>query len=109
MNIQDAIRSGKPFKRKQWSGWAVAGVFDGIKWEVTKTRAVEVPLATHDYLAEDYELKGDSVTFECEWAREYAGGATYPIIDGELAKKFKDIHFTDWLGKRTRVTVEVIS
>ncbi len=50
MNIQDAIKSGKPFKRKEWSNGAWYTVENGLRY------------LTEDVLADDWEIQDRAIT-----------------------------------------------
>jgi hypothetical protein len=73
MNIIDAIKSGKPFKRKEWSLWQAR--INGENLYYVK-----------DILADDYELKEEKTKKSVTLYR-------YTIIN-----EYKDIFQTEWMN-----------
>lgn len=58
MTIQEAIKSGKPFKRKLWKDWH--SVDQESQWFTNTATDYRVVLAARDILAEDWEVKKKS-------------------------------------------------
>lgn len=64
MNIIEAIKSGKPFKRETWSGWAVNRDNNYIVWS---ENLCQVSFYPEDLLAVDWEVKESYYPItECE-------------------------------------------
>jgi hypothetical protein len=55
MRIQEAIKSGKPFKRKLWRDWHTVDAES--QWFVNTATDYRVVLSARDVLAEDWEVK----------------------------------------------------
>ena len=55
MIIQDALKSGKPFKRKLWRDWH--NVDEKSQWFVNLKTNYRVVLSAREVSAEDWEIK----------------------------------------------------
>jgi len=105
MTIQEAIKSGKPFRRKAigevW--WihspdhSVLTAFEGIQ---------EYCPDMQDILADDWEIKPDPVTFEArlDSAQCTARSRSHLTFEGPAAWDA----ITNLTNRRLRVTIEVI-
>lgn len=118
MTIIEAMRSGKPFRRKAWTyaGWmildserTVTGCkpYGGgeLKWAHNRERAT---LFYHDDFAkDDWEIKDEPIKaeFECGWSTHTVEGMVIPIntVDDPVQDKVKP-----FIGKRTKVRIEEI-
>ena len=54
MNIIEAIKSGKPFKRESWVKWTVDYCNSYIAWS---ENLCSVSFSTEDLIADDWEVK----------------------------------------------------
>lgn len=73
MTIQEAIKSGKPFKRKYWKDW-IKRVKDYCVWAtgVNKNELANDAISINDILADDWEVKEE--WYEGDFKKKYPNG-----------------------------------
>ena len=60
MKLEEAVNSGKPFKRKDWNQWIIVspeGDFPDAGIVFENDREVDFPFVKSDITADDYELR----------------------------------------------------
>ena len=98
MTIQEAIKSGKPFRRRN-EEWRLP--INGKYWKDTPIKAV-LNVTAEDLLADDWVVKSEPIVFECTWQTFITDHDTYVVACSETHK------VGPLEGKRTRVTIEVL-
>lgn len=98
MTIQEALKSGKPFRRKGWTDWYKR---DGVAYINLSDRREYRDVHPDDILADDWEVRNESVTLYVP---------CYPILEG--SETFGGAYLTDKEARRfseiVRKFVEVI-
>ncbi len=92
MTIQEAIKSGKLFRRKNTGEW-----FSEFNWVLD---------TTEDVLATDWELKPEPLVIQGEVFWKSESGYPRPVgLDKLRLTDFSE----QLLGKRTKIRIEVIN
>lgn len=112
MTIQEAIKSGKPFKRKGWRNWYKFS--GGASCRQFELDGAEAFISFDNFVADDWEVKQEPVTFEA-YLHSMSGPTSNQyndIVRNKTELVFNDGSIFDKLGhvcgRRTRVTIEVI-
>lgn len=66
MNLSNAIKSGKPFKRRDWDVWCHCSDANGHSMVQTKGSGLRIALTCEMVTAEDWEVQGLTVTITRE-------------------------------------------
>lgn len=100
MNLIEAVKSGRPFRRSNAIYWRV--IVDGKIKFLDGEQGEDASISSADWLiATDYELKPERYQVECEWKTNnfivYPSAPYKSSFDWDLLK-----------GKRTKVIIEVL-
>lgn len=92
MTLQEAIKSGKPFKRKHWVAW----ITPDEDWQT---------VTIHETQQDDWIVKQEPIVIEgVRWIHGYIGGEEFVGPCHRDARKFP----LSLEGKLTKVTIEVV-
>lgn len=101
MTIQEAIKSGRPFRRPG-EYWLKVETVNGCSDVVPVRREYGIigRFVYDDVMATDWEVEPEVIEFECEWKRREDSSIIFPNCTTGTAERL--------LGKKTRVRIEVL-
>lgn len=104
MTIIEALKTGLPFKLPEHAGWLVSDDIPDHHGAVVRFQGREYAkqLLTEELLSNNWIVKREPITFECEKGELKANAY------GDLFILGKSINLLMVACKRTRVTIEVI-
>lgn len=102
MNLTEALKSQKPFKRKGWATWFDV-THDGSYATNVGGRSIALHALQENFIADDWEIKQDPVEFECTWVELVDSEVVYPSVSPQEGDVLKD-----FVGRKTKVVVTII-
>jgi len=104
MNIIEAVKSGRRFKRKHWDKSSYLFANKNSSLGTISRETGQIIFLESDILANDWEIEPEVIEFECKWVTIVDVNGAWPFpSDREHRRTLNKL-----VGKRTRVRIEVL-